>query len=90
MPRHLEIRGQENLVDIRRIPGRVLEDDPQRLFAAVDLEGDGLAVLGLDLPLGLGRADQSLHAGVVDLAGQPEPRVGRPRPSASSGSGSKR
>ena len=63
-------------MDVGLIPGRVLEDDPQRLLAAVDLERDRLAVLGLDLALGQGRADQALDAGVVDLAGQAEPRVG--------------
>ena len=47
--------------------GESCEDDPQRLFAAVDLERNGLAVLGLDLALGQGRADQALDAGVVDL-----------------------
>ena len=74
-PRHLEIRRQQDLVDVRLIPGRFLEDDAQRLLAAVDLERDGLAVLGLDLALGHGGADQALDAGVVDLAGQAEARV---------------
>ena len=65
-------------MDVGRIPGRFLEDDPQRLLAAVNLERDRLAVLRLDLALGQRRADQTLDAGVVDLAGQPEPRVGAP------------
>ena len=72
----LEIGGQQDLVDVGLIPGRFLEDDPQRLLAAVDLERDGFAVLELDLALGHGGADQSLDAGVVDLAGQAKPRVG--------------
>ena len=63
-------------MDIRLIPGRLLKDDAQRLFAAVHLERNRFAVLELDLALGHGGADQSLDAGVVDLAGQAEARVG--------------
>ena len=68
----------KNFVDISLIPGRLLKDDSQRLFAAVDLERDGFAVLKLDLALGQGGADQSFDAGVVDFAGQAEARVGPP------------
>ena len=63
-------------MDVSLVPGRFLEDDPQRLFAAVDLEGNGLAVLRAGSAPWSGRADQPFDAGVVDLAGQPEPRVG--------------
>ena len=65
-------------MDVGRAPRGVFEDDPQRLFAAVDLERNRLAILRLDLPFGLRRPDQAVDAGVVDLHGQPEPRVGRP------------
>ena len=67
-------------MDVRGAPWGVPEDDPQRLFAAVNLERNRLAVLRLDLALGLGRPDQAVDPGVVDLHRQPEPRVGRPPP----------
>ena len=63
-------------MDVGRTPRRMPQHDPQGLFAAVHLERNHLAVLRLDLPLGLGRSDDALDARVVDLARQPEPRIG--------------
>ena len=77
-------------MDVGWTPRRVSQDDPQRMFAAVNLERDCLAVLWQDLALRLGCPDQAVDPGVIDLHGQPEPRIRRPAPFGSTGSSSKR
>ena len=57
------------------VQGEFRSDDAEDLLAAVDLELD--RPLGHDLAVRLRRADQAVEAAVVEVAGQPEPRVGR-------------
>ena len=70
------------------VQGEFCEGDAEDLLAAVDLELD--RAVGLDLAVRLGRADQPLEAAVVEVAGEPEARVGRPAAGGQLGSRSNR
>ena len=74
-PGDVEVRAEEQLVDVVGLPGGLPQRDPEGLLAAVELQADRRVRADRLAGAGAGGADQAVQGAVVEVAGQAEARV---------------